>query len=614
VPDSESLLLPYQQLGASLSGFLAAILLMAGAWGLGMLALRGISLRVRHPVDAGLLACVLGLDLLSLAFLLTGQVSIPPAWLWLTVLVLLPIASFRRGLWLRLRPRRRHWPLLLLLPAALIPLGRAFCYPVGWDELVYHLSNAQRWLADGRVHVYLDSAYSALPSAADFLFTLSMQIGNPVSPGALNYGFWLLSIAMLYRLLRLWGAPRRLTAVLVVLAYALCNASLTLAMETYVEIFLFLQVLAFLILLRHRRNPIDWQPMLVASALAGFALATKLTALAPLPAMAFLLLHRWKRRWVGLGLATFFLVAGPFYLRPWWATANPCYPFFAEIFTPDDEGARIINDYHRPLTARFGAKGLSEAMLAPLQIATDRNGFDGVLGLQWLVLLPLGLFAILRCRGSGVWGVAALLIFLVWLRGSQQIRFLLPAAACIYLLACRALSAFSPGLRRLLLAAILGLSVYDSQLWNLRRIGDQWDVLLGRSSMLDYVEPWVGRSYFAAVRAVDAHTEADATVLLMMDKRSFYFNRRTLGGSPFFQQQFFTPPESYADIDALLVHLRENEIDYLLIGLSRRDPDRSEAHDRRVDGLIAAIAAARNQGLLQETWSEAPYLLLEVAD
>ena len=99
----------------------------------------------------------------------------------------------------------------------------------------------------------------------------------------------------------------------------------------------------------------------------------------------------------------------------------------------------------------------------------------------------------------------------------------------------------------------------------------------------------------------------------MMDKRSFFFNRQTMDGSPFFQGEFFTPPEDYEDPQALVSHLREHGIDYLLVGLSRRDPDRMEQYERRMDGLVAGIARAREEGLLRVEWSGAPYLLLAVS-
>lgn len=612
--------------GASAPGFAVALALLLAAYGLGAVVLLAGRARVqRQPVDAALLAGVIGLDLLSVILAACGYVHWPPGWaLWLGV-----GAAAGAGLWALVRERavvaavlrhavrgRARWCWLLALPL-LVPLGKALCAPIGWDELVYHLEVPKRWLLDGYAAVYLDNPYSALTSGMEYLNLLGLRLGNAITPGALNYLIWLLDVAVAYRLLRRWCRPWPAAALALALLYS--NVGITLVYEIYVEPYQLLNLLACLLVLRHYPGPRRLQrwPVVGAAFLMAMATGIKLTA-AVFPLALAPLVLRWPltppaRRALLLGVAVFLALVALYFVRPWWHTGNPCYPYYARLFTPHDPAAMAVSQVHHNLTTvRYGAKDWGQLVAAPLTIAWAPQRFDGALGWQWLLCLALAGWALWATPRARPWAWPALVCGGAWLATSQQARFILPAALFVVLLAAAGLAALPRRARPWVAAALLLLTAASAPLGDLTLLRDQWRVVLGRDSMARYVEPWVGYDYAHAMAAINRLTPPTGRVLLLLEKRGFYAQRATLLGTPFVQSEFFFPPERYAAAADLQQHLRDHHVDYVLIGLVRRDPDRVDAAQARTAALVGALAAARSAGHLTTVWEERPYLLLKV--
>ncbi len=609
---------------ASLTGLLTALALLFTAFAIGVILLRVGRLRIRrHPVDASLLAALLGLDLLSLAMLAIGQVALLPrpvlqALLMAGTLAAVAIVVVRRreltALSVHLWGRRKR--LLLFLPLLVLPLGKAMTAPIGWDELVYHLTVPAQWLADGKIAVYPDNPYSGLPSGVELLYTLAMGAGNLIAPGSLNYLVWLLTIATLYRVVRRFARPW--SAGVLAVVFACSTVTLTLVYETYVELFLLLNVLGMLLVLRH--YPAARQvrvPVLMGALLGGAACGIKLTGIM-LPALLLpLLWHRRRHlswRLAAGGAALFLAIVACYYARPYLAMGNPLHPYYARLFTPGDRLAVLVSEYHHHLTtARYGAKSLVEVVLSPLHLGWMRGRYDGALGWPWLLILAAAVVALARRPLLWRWGIGGMLCYLLWLASAQQARFVLPAVVVAYVLAAWTLHELPGRWRLAATILLLAVGLWDSRLGDPRLIRDQWAVLAGRSSMREYVAPWVGNDYLAAVDAVGLHTEPDARLLLLIEKRALYIERHVELGTPFMQGAYLTPPELHDDSPKELAdYLRRERFDYLLVGLPLRDPDQLSWYNERMNGLMAVIGEAARGGQLEAVWQRQPYLLLRV--
>jgi len=605
-------------LGSPWGGALAAFALVLAAYALGDLwLLRRPRAGLRHPVDRALVALVLGLNLIALGVLLVGSVRLPGAW----ILRLLLVAGAGWGgcvAWRRAPlPRRRDWRVWgIVLLIALPPLGKALTYPMGWDELTYHLALPARWLADGQIRFYADNAYSGLASGVEMLFAIVQGAGGVTAHGSLNYLVWLVLGALVYRLLRRRLSP--LPALGLCFAFLYSDVLLMLVMEAYVMPFLLANLAAILLLWRPRTDSrTDW---LTLAVLGGLATGWKLIGAMFLPTLAVMTGLAWWggkrprpwRAWA-IALAAAVIVAAPFYLRPWLATGDPFYPYYARWFTPGNPAAVEVSTYHHALaTAKFGRAGWGECLQTLPWLAWQRLRFDGSFGWQWLAILALAAWGLRRFRRGRALLLGAGLLYLAWFATAQQARFLAPAIVVILLVAAEGLRGQRPAWRNAFAVALIVATLASLRAYDWERFRNPYRVLTGSVSLETQIASHCGFAYLREADAISALTPPDATVMLLWDPRSLYIPRRTVIGTPFFQQRYFSPVPADLTPDALLHALQTQHIDYVLFAPSKLDPDRLAAYVARCVPLVDALQALATRGTLKIASQADGYFLLAV--
>ena len=556
----------------------AVLLLVTAAAGIGLLILRAADVSRHHPGNA-LPAVVIGLDLLMVVGVLAGleRLNPPPLLHWLLLLTGTIIAGIVYRKSHPLLQLRQLKPGALWLPGILIlfTLAPACCPPVGWDELTYHLTLPLRWNRDGALQVYADLPYSAFPAGPEILFRHLIAIGGLHTPRLLTWVLNGLLLLWIYRYL----ATRlpRLGAGLLALALTAMPVWLMLQREAFVEIFILLNVMVLITLATENDYDFqNWKTWLVPGIVIGGCAAVKLYGIAAaVAALLPLLINRSirKNRW-GLPLAaiTALLVALPFYLRPWLATGNPFYPYYAGLLG----GNRLdlmVSDWHHAAAAQqygqFGWYGLLEAIF--LLSAPDR-WFDGSFGWQWPLLLTAAVIAVWGARRNTIgWVLGGLLYYCCWYFFMPQARFLLP----LPLLLLPVWRELPPNLCKRLLPLLL-LSALT--LWSIP--GNAWKHYLNCWRYLttaqikpaDFIYSATGPGYLPAVEMCYRLVPVGARNVLLFDHRTAYFPAGTEMGTPFVQRQHFTPPPT--DAVALLRRCREQQVAYLTVILSPHHPDR----------------------------------------
>jgi hypothetical protein len=131
------------------------------------------------------------------------------------------------------------------------------------------------------------------------------------------------------------------------------------------------------------------------------------------------------------------VIASPSYIRTWAETGSPIFPFYMNIWEGQAAGWDIErSNLFQAMNAQYGGytKTALDYLAAPWNLSVTAQPeiathFDGVLGVAFLIGLPVLLFALwkfelpVEIRISV--GIAAI-IFLFWLFSSQQLRYLLP--------------------------------------------------------------------------------------------------------------------------------------------------------------------------------------------
>ena len=379
----------------------------------------------------------------------------------------------------RFLPYRRNssfWPMVFAVSAALLllfPVFRMPLYPPTlWDSLMYHLPIAK---LDVQTHSLAYSPYiryPAFPQLNEMLFALMLLLKDDVSAQLVQFLMMLLLAIGLFawgkRLFSvtsgIWAAAIWLSNpfVLVVGSSAYIDAGLTL--------YICLGAYGFSNWLQTRRT--CW--LVVSGTLFALGAASKYLALPPLCAfglvLLFLSLREKNFRPLLIFTATVVVIAVPWYLRSYYYTGNPVWPYFGSIFGYQPWSAEDLKGLvHEQYVNQSPPRSFLSFLLLPWNISfhlLELFHMDAPARMSpaYFFALPfLAAYAIFNKYARAMLiGVFVYVVF--WFFSFQAIRFLFPAvavlglaamAACAHLLART--RSFGPKYRIVLTTLIAGL-------------------------------------------------------------------------------------------------------------------------------------------------------------
>ena len=439
------------------------------------------------------------------------------------------ISDFRQMASVQLpRPLR----IFLLLSLALALLS-ALAPPTAWDSLIYHLTVPQRVLLAGRLLPFGDIIpHEDFPMLMSSLYLLAMLVRGDVAAQCIHFIFGLMTLGLIALAARQFCSR---AAVPLALAITLSiPIVLLLSSWAYSDIALTFYTLAA-VYAYHRWLADRAQGYLIlAGLMAGFALGLKYTSfLLPLGLAAFLLHDARQSR--ARALSVFALAcaaaAAPWYLKNWWFTGNPAYPF---VFGgPQWDDLRAVW-YARPGTGI----GLDFIALLTLPITIslghlDQNFVDGRIGPLLLLLLPL---LLIRRPRLDRFLVLFLLYYVAWVAGvvaSQplwQARLLLPALVLLLPPLAQAVTqlkefdrpAFSlQRLTTMVIALVLGFALWTQALEFVKF--NPVAYILGAETREQFVVRQTGN--LAVAMAAVRQLPANARVQLLWEGRSYLAQR-----------------------------------------------------------------------------------------
>ena len=372
----------------------AATAMWAVAIGAGAALLRRAGFSGLNDCERAVFGGAVGMGILSLGTFLAGSLGGTPQWLMsaLCYLLLAAMAVFASRELVRLaraggRGLKDWWREASRAEVALVILatiGVAFALakanvPVflDYDSLEYHLAAPAQWWREGRVGFIRDVVYTNFPQNVEMLHLLAMCcFGGPMVGAAVGLqvgvGFVVLAavgVAAAGRRLE-GGAAGRLGALIFVTTPMLAELATlnSYVVELPLAAYSFLALFAFLLYRRAERG--RWRLVVLAGAMAGFALGCKYPAALFLvaPLAGFFLVGgvlEPKRMWdaaraCGLFVAMALLVASPWFVRNAVNTGNPVYPLLYRTF--DGRNWSLEQDVrfrlaHEPREARFVGLG-----------------------------------------------------------------------------------------------------------------------------------------------------------------------------------------------------------------------------------------------------------------
>jgi len=348
----------------------------------------------------------------------------------------------------------------LVAMAILLAFVSALAPPTAKDALQYHRALPKAFVAGGGLVDVPGNIATYFALGAEMHGVWALVLGQVWSArageaafGAVMFAFFPLLVAAVFG----WVRERELSRTWAWLAAAMV-ASTPVAWEEagggYVDLALALYVTLGI------RAVVRWWDtqsagdLLHAIAALGFALAVKLTAAFAVLILALIVLVRIResagdghvtRARLLLGLmapVAAVALAAPWYLRTWYRTGSPVFPFFAGLWPGhapgwDIERSAMLIGFN----ALYGAvdQGPLGYLIAPLLLSVSGQRevaarYESVLGVAFLCGAVLIIWAIARRALHAEWKIAAAAagaLFAWWLGSAQVLRYLLPALPLI---------------------------------------------------------------------------------------------------------------------------------------------------------------------------------------
>ncbi len=442
-------------------------------------------------------------------------------------------------------------PLILAFVASLAP-------PTAKDTLLYHFAVPKAFIAqhsnafiDGNIASYLSLGTEMHTVWAMLLGGFANLRAAETVAGVTIFLFFPLLLLAIFGWAREIGISRRWSLIVTVMVATIPTAY-HVASSGYIDLSLALYVtLAIYGLSRWWKEQTNaW--IVMTAIFLGAALAIKLTTVLVFAAFALIVLLRARNpvaiapgsdahsagKIVMNGFAALLLasaIASPWYLRTWKATGSPVFPFYMSIWKGEANGWDVErSNLFQGMNSQYGGeqKTAVDYLLAPVNISViaqpeDARHFDGVLGVTFLIGLPIPIWALWKFElpvGAKIGAGIAAIMFLFWLFSSQQLRYLLPIvpvlaiaiAASAEAIAARRTQLYLVWKYSLVVASVAG--ILTTTAWFLQKAPLR--VALGGETRDQYLTR--NLDYYPYFQTVNADTAADAKVWLINMRRDTY--------------------------------------------------------------------------------------------
>lgn len=590
----------------TITGLIAAssvtLLIFLAALGLGWCIFHLLGLRERQPVYLWL-AATCGVGTLSVGTLLLGMIGLLYRSVFLVIL--LPLAGYGVLLllrtpwdWQRLRQlllwegdgwlvRTCAYLLLFMSAGTLlwITLTHALMPPHEWDEVAYHLTIPQLYVAAHRIIYVPFIVTSNWPLNNEMLFGIALLFNADQATHLIMLAMTLMILPGMLFMARHSFADR--TALIALALFLTVPLVKRLAGTGLIDVALGLYVLAAVVALDFWISERRWPWLALCGVMGGFAAGSKLTGGGfPILLGLLVIINEGRQRPIRLpvivrhGLVygcAGLLVAGPWYARSFILTGNPIWPFAFHVFGGRDWDA-LGDEYHMQLLLATWTPAISRDLAGFLTTAgylvgnpSVLGGYHGGLG----IVLPLGaLCGVVLIRSAPRFFGQSLFVcggfYLLWFSfSSLQVRYLLPIAPLLALVTAAIIGgsinqARWPAVRALLCIGLLLLVAHEMPWFKpgeRQLFLDRLPYLRGHIARDTWLEQQI--DVMPLFTYANTNLPPDARILLLpYENRTYYLDRDYIWGHPISQR--IIPFEQFESVEALAATLRQMGITHVI--------------------------------------------------
>ncbi|MFB0534011.1 MAG: ArnT family glycosyltransferase [Anaerolineae bacterium] len=567
------------------------LLLVATA--LGRLSRRWLDYSV--PLEEIVFSAALGLGALSLLTFGLGLVGLFHRWLfWLLLLVLAVIlypqiraiaSQLREGPILPTGTRLNRSLAIYLGFILALTFFQCLTPPIAWDSQVYHLTGPKLYLQAHRLQVDIDIPYLGFPPLLEMLFTAGLLLKGDIVARLIHYAYGFLTLLALFAFAQRYF-NRKVAWLSMAILYSVPSLVL-ISTWAYVDLGLvFYEFTAFYALMRWLEAR-DKRWLGLTAILCGLAMGVKYTSVILPITLALIIALKVRQEGLKETVQALLLLdllaivmALPWYLKNFFSTGNPFYPFFF--------GGIYWDEFRAWWYSRTGT-GLAftapwRLLVAPWEITVlgtqGTESYDATIGPILLTVVPLLALVWRKIapeerRIIGYAFLVCLIQYLFWLYGVAQsallvqTRLLFPIFALLALLASYTMDKLALLTRRAfslqwfvttVLLLTLGLNAVSSAL---HFISDSpLPYLTGFESKENYLTRHLGL-YYTTVVHINENLPPSAKILFLWEPRSYYCQRNCWPDALLDKFKHLT--YKYHDAEGVAEYLHREGVTHLLL-------------------------------------------------
>jgi hypothetical protein len=436
----------------------------------------------------------------------------------------------------------------LLLCCLLVGLLLTLTPEIGKDALIYHLAVPKFFLKHHGITFIPGNIFSNYPLHSEMLFLVGLFLQGDILARGMHFLMLLFILLGMHQFIRhrmkghAYPALSLLIFCTLPTVYAVSHMAYN---DLFVTFYATAAVFAFINWFDRPEK--GW--LILCGIFTGLALAGKYTALF-LPfigLLGILWASRHHRYRFGGALRLLLLygfivamVGSPFYIKNWFMTGNPFYPFLYGIFGGrgwDPQQAQFYDFFVQSLGM---GRTFLDFILLPWNLSflakMGSPDFDGIVGPIFIASLPFAIGLRRPPIALKMMGIYCLLMFLFWASAAQQIRYLIPIFPFLAIIAGFILTGNRSRkivfyLLSILIAGSLAFNGYEI-VKEFRKINPA-RVAIGKESRAEFLHrmlPSYGMFDF-----MNRHLPADATIFLVYMKNWTYLCDRACYSDSMFE-------------------------------------------------------------------------------
>ena len=397
----------------------------------------------------------LGLGLLSLLVLFIGLLDLLYPWVMITALAALTASTY--SVWPRMRDKFLYVKtrlklsgtfitvvilLIFSIPLFLLPLYP----PKDWDAISYHLAAAKIYILNHGIVVTPYLRFPVFPQFNEMLMTMGLLIYDDILAQLLEFLMLMTLCAavvgfgqrLFSRRAGYWSA-----AILVGNPIVIWLGSIA-----YVDMALMLFTAMSTFSLWNWLQSRQWHWLILSAIFCGFAVGTKYSAFFFLGVLGFIVLYNsfrernYTQPLIFFALAS--LVPSGWYIRNYYHTGNPFFPFFGSIFGLEIWSLNDLGAMHLEMSTHGAGKSFSALLMLPWNLVFNRRVFHTPFSISSIYLISIPFIAYYCLKNRKIRNLLFLSCsyILFWFYSVQVLRYIVLALPVLSIVAAASFDRF----------------------------------------------------------------------------------------------------------------------------------------------------------------------------